>query len=689
MTKRFFSHAGEQETKTPSRTAAFRRMAGPACCAGALSLAAILPFAATFSGCGSTTASSAYTEQVQPIRRLQDSAPTAREMEAALHSADQTAPPPVGNGAGHNNFASATPAASEDRVLPPVIRNPAPHIDEMMTVPTRDIRGDAFPGVTTPFEPVVIAKPSEEALKTRVRELEERLAEMENRPPRVIETTPEGLEQQLARLQSEIAQLDGATNGGADLSAIESRLDDFQSELAALRREMAHGGESDDGAERFAALEREIAYLQARESNGAVSDALPSEVSERLSRMETELHAMQRERHDGGLDEVHDRFASLEARLHEMQETLSAPASAAPATGLVGDTAVSGALPRHTFSPPTPTSFDDYRIGSGDLLEFQSFNDETLDREVNVRYDGYISLPLIPDIFVADRTREEAEAAIREAYTRIFRNPQISLLVRETSSKTFTIIGDIEQPGVYPYMGSTRLIDAVSAAGGLRRRNANSSVGGFVGITGQLTQALVVRQRDGERVVVQYDMRGLGEPGAHSADAPIFYGDLIYIPEGVNLVYLLGESRNPVIVELTEGMTLLQMLALSGGFNASTARIRDVVLIREVDTEQSRVMHVNVRRMLRTGVDMPLNAGDIVYLPQKRLVRIEEFVRRATGTILPVLELYTSAVEAYYAKDIAEALLQQPTTNRTLDGLQRIEGFGTSTQNIVNLFGRP
>ena len=287
------------------------------------------------------------------------------------------------------------------------------------------------------------------------------------------------------------------------------------------------------------------------------------------------------------------------------------------------------------------------------------------------------------------QTREEAEQAIREAYFRVFRDPQISLLVRETGSKTFTVVGDIQTPGIYPYTQATRLIEAISVAGGLRNRNSSSSVGGFVGITGQLTKAFVIRHTGGERQVAQYDLRGLGNPGAHAADVPILPGDLIYLPEGVNLVYLLGESRNPIIVELTEGMTMLQLLSMSGGFNSSTARLRGVVLMRQVDDENTQIMTVNVRHILKTGRDVVLQPGDIIYLPQKKLVRLEEFIRRFTGSVSPVLQLYTSAVDAYYAKDIVDNLLESPPENNTLRVLNELEQFGTSTQNIVDLFGAP
>lgn len=306
------------------------------------------------------------------------------------------------------------------------------------------------------------------------------------------------------------------------------------------------------------------------------------------------------------------------------------------------------------------SGYGEYQIEAGDVVEFLSFDDELLSREVTVRYDGDISLPMVPDVSVTGLTRGQAEEAIRVAYSVIFREPAISLTVTSPESKTYTVMGDVETPGRYPYSRATSLTQALSLAGGLSARSSGGSGGsGFIGITGQITKAFVIRNVDGERRVFAHDLRGMGKPGAYEGDSPVYYGDVIYVPEGVNLIYLLGESRSPVIVELTEGMTLLQMLALSGGYDSSTARLKEVVLLREVDEDNTEVHLINVRAILKGGGnDVRMLPGDIVYIPRKRLVRLEEFVRRFTGTLSPLLGLYGQAIDAFFAYDLNDESLK-------------------------------
>lgn len=301
-------------------------------------------------------------------------------------------------------------------------------------------------------------------------------------------------------------------------------------------------------------------------------------------------------------------------------------------------------------SPPE-TSYvfgigDEYRIGAGDTLNFRSFDDAQLSGNVTVRFDGFISLPLIPDLNVLHATRKEATDIVREAYGEIFLDPQISLSIINSSSKSYYVIGDVSRRSQYPYTRPLTLLEAIYNAGGLRidTRGGDSFVGG----QGQLISALIIRQTDGERTVTEYDLTDLKSSGAHASDTPVYPGDIVYVPEGVNLVYLLGEVRSPTVRQLTEGMTLLQVLAQAGGFNTVTARLQHVVLMRQVDDTSTSVFKINVRRIFKTGQDFPLEAGDIIYIPERRLVRLGSFVQQFTSTISPLLSLYNQAYETYY-----------------------------------------
>ena len=139
---------------------------------------------------------------------------------------------------------------------------------------------------------------------------------------------------------------------------------------------------------------------------------------------------------------------------------------------------------------------DTYRIGPTDVLGFRSFDDESLNSDtIQVRHDGHISLPWVPDMKVAGLTREEATAIVREAYQELYYEAEVSLQILSANSRTYTVMGDVTRPAEFPYSKPITLLDAIISAGSLRvnQRGGDSFVGG----QGQLVKAFIIRG-DGE-----------------------------------------------------------------------------------------------------------------------------------------------------------------------------------------------
>ena len=317
--------------------------------------------------------------------------------------------------------------------------------------------------------------------------------------------------------------------------------------------------------------------------------------------------------------------------------------------------------------------FSSYRIGPSDLLTFRSFDDDSLNTEVTVRYDGCISLPLVPDIKVGGLTREEAMAQVRKVYAAYYADPLINLAVLESRSKKVSVIGDVNHPADYAYNQPMTLLDTITAAGGLRI--AQSYREPFVNDQGQLTKAFLIRHVEGERQVLEFNLRNLHKSGSHPSDAMVLPGDIVYVPEGLNLAYVLGAVRSPGVFPITENTTILQLLAKAGSFDEVTGNLKQVVLIRQDSEESAQVMLVNVRRILKTGQDIRLQPGDILYVPRKWVVNLQTFVAQTTGVVSPVLSLYQQACNTYYAKDLlAKTLEGQASRESALTTLQQTSG---------------
>jgi len=107
-----------------------------------------------------------------------------------------------------------------------------------------------------------------------------------------------------------------------------------------------------------------------------------------------------------------------------------------------------------------------YRIGPEDILHVDVWGNQELTRDVTVRPDGKISLPLVQDIQAEGRTSEELADRIRDELLAYIKNPNVSVIVSQINAPKFSIIGYVAKPGTYPLRGDLNILQALSQAGG-------------------------------------------------------------------------------------------------------------------------------------------------------------------------------------------------------------------------------
>jgi ribosomal protein L16 Arg81 hydroxylase len=126
---------------------------------------------------------------------------------------------------------------------------------------------------------------------------------------------------------------------------------------------------------------------------------------------------------------------------------------------------------------------------------------------------------------------------------------------------------------------------------------------------------------------------------------------------------VLGDVWQQRVYAISEGLTLIRLLSQAGGFNESTARRRHVVITREINDTETKLMIFDVRKNMKAGTDMLLEPGDIIYMPRKKLVNLNDFIQRVTAPASSamnfaqqVMGLYNSAYNTYYTKERFERL---------------------------------
>ncbi len=114
-----------------------------------------------------------------------------------------------------------------------------------------------------------------------------------------------------------------------------------------------------------------------------------------------------------------------------------------------------------------PTVVDSsYIIGPMDVLEIQVWKEPDFSRQVLVRPDGRITFPLIDDIQASGMTTLGLKALLTERLKGFVDSPEVTVIVIESRSKNFYIVGRVNQPGRYPLSPNMTVLQALSVAGG-------------------------------------------------------------------------------------------------------------------------------------------------------------------------------------------------------------------------------
>lgn len=109
-----------------------------------------------------------------------------------------------------------------------------------------------------------------------------------------------------------------------------------------------------------------------------------------------------------------------------------------------------------------------FQIGAEDVIYVQVWREPDFSRQVMVRPDGKITMPLIGDIQATGITPDQLSTNITEALTKYLNNPQVFITVVQVNSKKYYITGEVNRPGAFPLVVPTRVLEALTNAGGFR-----------------------------------------------------------------------------------------------------------------------------------------------------------------------------------------------------------------------------
>lgn len=166
--------------------------------------------------------------------------------------------------------------------------------------------------------------------------------------------------------------------------------------------------------------------------------------------------------------------------------------------------------------PPT-VSTGKQELGPGDIIEIRVTDQDELTGEYEVGEAGSIRFPWIEDVEVAGRTKAEiAEIIETKLADGWLRQPQVSVRVMTRQNREVSVLGQVNEPGSYPFKERLTLVQAISLAGGLNP-------------LAQAKKVKLIRDSDGTRQTYEVDVRRILE--SKREDLPLQPGDVVFVPE--------------------------------------------------------------------------------------------------------------------------------------------------------------
>jgi polysaccharide export outer membrane protein len=178
---------------------------------------------------------------------------------------------------------------------------------------------------------------------------------------------------------------------------------------------------------------------------------------------------------------------------------------------------VGAAADANAAPPPPRTAVAPYVIGPGDVLQVFVWKEPDLTREVTVRADGKLTLPLLGDVEAAGRNPQDLSQDLSKALARFIEAPQVSVGVAQANSTKVYVIGQVGKPGDYALVGGMTVLKALALAGGFKDYAKTDSI-------------VIVREEASSQTIVPVNYKKLEGGKDLDQNVTLHPGDTIIVP---------------------------------------------------------------------------------------------------------------------------------------------------------------
>jgi polysaccharide export outer membrane protein len=257
----------------------------------------------------------------------------------------------------------------------------------------------------------------------------------------------------------------------------------------------------------------------------------------------------------------------------------------------------------------------EYTIGPEDVINIQIWDNEDLNRTVEVSQDGSFTLPLIDKVRAAGLSVFELENLIKKRLADGYIvAPQVTVAVEDYQSQKVFLLGEVTKPGSYVLKGTTHILELISMAGGFTDKSGRIiKIERLKSLKHNKKRLKSVKRNKRENAAPREDREtetitlDLGKYKADSAYDSFFVanGDSIYV-NPVPRIYVIGEVRRPGEFKWESDLTIHQVISRAGGPNEKAAMKRIKII---------RIKKNGKEKTIRARMDDLTRPEDIIKVP--------------------------------------------------------------------------
>ena len=165
-----------------------------------------------------------------------------------------------------------------------------------------------------------------------------------------------------------------------------------------------------------------------------------------------------------------------------------------------------------------------YRINGGDTLHISVYGEKDLDKDVAVEPDGGIAFPLVGNmnargLTLAELSKKVADALRAGNMLPNVTDPEVTVSLVKSSGNSFSVIGQVKQPGTFVTDTQVDVMQALSLAGGLTPFASKSRI--------------LVLRRDGSGVQskIPFDYSSVEDGEQLNMNIVLQGGDVVVVPQ--------------------------------------------------------------------------------------------------------------------------------------------------------------